>query len=107
MAKELTDEEIREMAKKLKKTDKIFELAGDNDADELEDEELEEVSGGFKSKRGYTKGRKIFCPNCGTKKKKNIDYRGEYAGGTDLFYCNKCGTMFAGDEVGHIYETYM
>ncbi len=104
MAKELTNEE-KEMAKKLEKTDMIFELAEEDDADELEDEELDGVSGGYKSKMGYTRGRKIYCPRCKTKKKKYIDYRGEYEIDADLFYCNKCGTMFAGDYKGHIYLT--
>ncbi len=43
MAKELTNEEVQELAKKLQKTDKVFEKVADVEA--LEDEDMEEVSG--------------------------------------------------------------
>ena len=103
MAKELTNEEVQELAKKLQKTDKVFEKVADVEA--LEDEDMEEVSGGFKSKQGYTRGLRIFCPNCYAKKKKWFIYKGEYARDIDLYYCNKCGTLFAADCDGHLYET--
>ena len=103
MAKELTNEEVQELAKKLVKTDKVFKKAADVEA--LEDEDMEEVSGGFKSKQGYTRGLRIFCPNCFAKKKKWFIYKGEYDMTSDLFYCNKCGTLFAADRDGHIMIT--
>ena len=103
MAKELTNEEVQELAKKLQKTDKVFEKVADVEA--LEDEDMEEVNGGFISKRGYTSGLRIYCPRCGATKKKWFIHKGEYARDTDLYYCNACGTLFAADYAGHIYET--
>ena len=103
MAEDLTNEEVQEMAKKLQKTDKVFKKAADVVA--LNDEDVEGVSGGFESKQGYTSGLWIYCPYCGETQKKWFIYKGEYAWDTDLFYCNRCGTMFAADCDGHIYET--
>ena len=103
MAQDLTNEEVQELAKKLVKTDKVFEKVADVEA--LEDEEMEEVNGGFISNRGYTAGLRINCPNCGAGKKNWLIHKGEDARETDLYYCNKCGTLFAADSAGHIYET--
>ena len=103
MAKDLTDEEVQELAKKLVKTDKVFKKVEDVEA--LDDEKMEEVNGGFISQRGYTAGLWIFCPYCGATEKKWFIHKGEYARDTDLYYCNCCGTLFAADYDGHIYET--
>ena len=104
MAKEdLTNEEVQELAKKLQKTDKVFKKVADVEA--LEDKDVEEVSGGFISQRGYTAGLLIFCPNCGETRKGFFIHKGEYARDTDLYYCNACGTLFAADRDGHIMIT--
>ncbi|MBO6148087.1 MAG: hypothetical protein J6O55_01965 [Lachnospiraceae bacterium] len=86
--------------KEFKKTERVFERA-----EKLEDDALEEVAGGFISKKGYSEGLKIVCPNCGKKRKGTIISKGDDGFCTDYFYCNNCGTFFGADDEGHIYET--
>ena len=107
MAKDLTEAEVNELIAKLKKSDKKMEALADGEIDELDDESLDDVAGGFKSKKGYSKGYKVKCPNCGKKKKDTIYAKGkDKEAKCDYFYCNHCGTFFAVDVGGHIYETY-
>ena len=88
--------------KKFRQTGEVFEKVAD-----LDEDDLDEVSGGFKSKKGFSKGFKIKCPKCRAKTHDDIIRKGsDRSASTDYFYCNNCGTFFAADAGGHIYETY-
>ncbi len=66
----------------------------DSDSIEIGDEELDEVSGGYKSKKGFSKGLKVICPVCGNSKKSKIKQTPNPYCEWDVFICKKCDMVW-------------
>ena len=70
-------EEVMKIADTLKPSDKVAKKV---EVNELGDEDLNDVSGGFWKNKGYSKGYWIECPSCGASfdatKNKNCPYCG-------------------------------
>ncbi len=73
-----------------------------SDFQPLSEEDVEEVSGGYKSKKGFTKGMEIICPVCGNKNKKSIQQRPNPYTKWDVFICDECETCWGLDEYGEV-----
>ena len=68
--KTITEQEFEEKAKLLKKTDKKADTL---ESKNLSDEELDNVEGGSRRKKGYAQGWWIECPDCGCNVHEGID----------------------------------
>ncbi len=89
-------QDILDKVKNLKRSDRLVS--------ELSDDDLDDIAGGFKLKKGYAKGRKIKCPNCGTKKEKKISTWEDDDDKCSMFYCLECRTTWGIYSDGYIRE---
>ena len=92
-------EEVLKIADTLKPSEKT---ARKLEVNEMDDDDLSDVSGGFWKKKGYSKGYWIECPSCGNSKKANIEKWKSDRQNCDIFHCWKCGQYWGVDSVGHI-----
>ena len=60
----------------------------------ISDDNLEQVSGGFKATEGYCKGSEIACPNCGNSEQTLFEFDPVGTQECDYFRCLKCGQQF-------------
>ena len=97
----LTEQEIKEKARLLKKTDKKADTL---EAKALSDEELENTAGGFWRREGYAQGWWIECPRCGCNVHEGIDAWSDSSAQVDMFYCKMCDILWGLDSDGNIWE---
>lgn len=92
-------EEVMKIADTLKPSDKVAKKV---EVNELGDEDLNDVSGGFWKNKGYSEGYWIECPSCGNSEREVIEKWKSDRQSCDIFHCWKCGQYWGVDKVGHI-----
>ncbi len=88
------------------KMDKVAKKLTEEEFNELTEDDIEEISGGFRQKRdiGYSGGLWINCAACGIADEKAIKLlRIDDSEGIDVYHCNKCGFDFGIGPDGQFY----
>ena len=88
------------------KMDKVAKRLTEEEFNELTEEDIAEIAGGFRQKKevGYSGGLWINCAACGASDKKAIKLiKVDNSEAIDVYHCNKCGFDFGIDPSGQFY----